>query len=40
MHLGSLESTQKAKMSKSCSRLRLEQLLDIFRALQTSRVYP
>ena len=37
MHLGSLESTQK---SHNCSRLRLELLLRIFRALQTSRVHP
>ena len=37
MHLGGLESTQK---SHNCSRLRLELLLRIFRALQTSRVHP
>ena len=37
MHLGRLESTQK---SHNCSRLRLELLLRIFRALQTSRVHP
>ena len=37
MHLGSLESTQKGH---NCSQLRLELLLRIFRALQTSRVHP
>ena len=35
--LGSLESTQKSHI---CLRLRLELLLRIFRALQTSRVHP
>ena len=34
-HLGSLESTQQAG---NCTRVRLEQLLRLFRALQTSRV--
>ena len=37
MHLGSLESNKEA--SKSCSRLRLEQLLRFSHALQTSRVH-
>ena len=37
MHLGSLESTQEARVALGC---RLEQLLRFFRALQTSRVHP
>ena len=37
MHLGSLESTQEARVALG---YRLLQLLLIFRALQTSRVYP
>ena len=37
MHLGSLESTQEARVAL---RYRLVQLLRIFRALQTSRVHP
>jgi len=37
MHLGSLESTQEAKVALG---YRLEQLLRFFRALQTSRVHP
>ena len=35
-HLGSLESTQEARVALGC--LRLVQLLRLFRALQTSRV--
>ena len=37
MHLGSLESTQEARVALG---YRLVQLLRIFRALQTSRVHP
>ena len=37
MHLGSLESTQEARVALG---YRLEQLLRFFRALQTSRVHP
>ena len=37
MHLGSLESTQEAKVALG---YRLEQLLRFFRALQTFRVHP
>ena len=37
MHLGSLESTQEARVPLG---YRLEQLLSFFRALQTSRVHP
>ena len=37
MHLGSLESTQEARVALG---YRLLQLLRIFRALQTSRVHP
>ena len=37
IHLGSLESTQEARVALGC---RLVQLLRIFRALQTSRVHP
>ena len=37
MHLGSLESTQEARVALGC---RLEQLLRLSRALQTSRVHP
>ena len=37
MHLGSLESTQEARVALG---YRLMQLLRIFRALQTSRVHP
>ena len=37
MHLGSLESTQEARVALG---YRLVQLLCIFRALQTSRVHP
>ena len=37
LHLGSLESTQEARVALG---YRLEQLLCFFRALQTSRVYP
>ena len=37
MHLGSLESSQEARVALGC---RLVQLLRIFRALQTSRVHP
>ncbi len=37
MHLGSLESTQKARVALG---YRLEQLLRFFRARQTSRVHP
>ena len=37
MHLGSLESTQEAKVALS---YHLEQLLCFFRALQTSCVHP
>ena len=36
MHLGSLESTQTARVAFGC----VELLLRIFRALQTSRVHP
>ena len=36
-HLGSLESTQEAKVALG---YRLGQLLRFFRALQTSRVHP
>ena len=37
MHLGSLESTQEARVALG---YRLVQLLRIFRALQTARVHP
>ena len=37
MHLGSLESTQEARVALG---YRLEQPLRFFRALQTSRVHP
>ena len=37
MHLGSLESTQEARVALG---YRLMQLLRIFRAIQTSRVHP
>ena len=37
MHLGSLESTQEARVALG---YRLVQILRIFRVLQTSRVYP
>ena len=37
MDLGSLESTQEARVVLGC---RLEQLLRFFRALQTSHVHP
>ena len=37
MHLGSLESSQEARVALG---YRLEQLLRFFRALQTSRVHP
>ena len=37
MHLGSLESTQEARVALGS---RLEELLHFFRALQTSRVHP
>ena len=37
MHLGSLESTQEARVALG---YRLVQLLRIFRALQTSRMHP
>jgi len=37
MHLGSLESTQEARVALG---YHLEQLLRFFRALQTSRVHP
>ena len=37
MHLGSLESTQEARVALG---YRLEQLVRFFRALQTSRVHP
>ena len=37
MHLGSLDSTQEARVALG---YRLMQLLRIFRALQTSRVHP
>jgi len=37
MHSGSLESTQKARVALGH---RLEQLLRLFRALQTSRMHP
>ena len=37
MHLGSLESTQEARVALG---YRLVQLLRIFRVLQTSRVHP
>ena len=37
MHLGSLESTQEARVTLG---YRLKQILRFFRALQTSRVHP
>ena len=38
IHLGSLESTQEARVALGCASS--EQILRFFRALQTSRVHP